>query len=247
MFKKNNKPMIGATVFYYDTDYKRETAEKVLAILKKHNMFPSELIYAGKLTNNKYEKINGQAEELFSFAYSAKDVLEIDVANDKYGTDYWRVLWGLTYLKNSRIVGAKAFFPWNTLTIHSAYDRLKDKEKYESFINCVKDLIKALNPFYASIDDVGNKNILLNNAREQYFVPERIQTIYWGNYFGEAHCEKYGFEKIMRLPDVAVEQVGNGIYFSLTESVFDFSSKEVRTKRKAIAKFLQRTNQGTVL
>ena len=184
MYSKCERPVISASIFYYDTDYELERAKQVLEVLKKYGMFPPEKIHADKLTKNKFVLADEQTEDIFAQAYVEKDVFGLDMssADSRKSTDYWRVIWSLTYLKNSRIVSCPPITPWNTLFVHSTYDRLRNPVALESYLRCVKDLIEILNPFYAEIDDVSNKNRLQDRAGATHFIPDKLQVIYWGNY-----------------------------------------------------------------
>lgn len=241
MYSKYEKPVIICSIFYYDLEYKKETGEQVINILEKYNMYPPEKFYAGKITKNKFIYANNLTKELLIDAYSEKDVFGIDMAsgNSRRVTDYWRVEWDWTFYKNSKLAVEPVFKPWNVLSIHSTYGRLNNSNIYKAFFSCIKELIEVLTPFYASIDDVSNKVTLMNKTKERYFIPERIQEIYWGNYFGEEHCDYYGLEKLKSIPAVHVEKLGKGIYFSLTDNVFEFDSLECKLLRRKIKNYLK--------
>ena len=46
MYLKNEIPKISASVFYYDTVYQQSTAERVLEILERNQMFIPERLCA---------------------------------------------------------------------------------------------------------------------------------------------------------------------------------------------------------
>lgn len=235
------KPLIDATIYYYDIEYKRETAQKVLDILKRHNLFPPEKICLGPLTRNKYLFASDQTEKQFVDAYAEKDVFLIDMASAPFAKpgNLWEVHWTLTYCKGSDYDGTGKFMPWNILTISSTHGRMHDPLNYEQFFSAAKELIELLDPFYANIDDVSNSVKLMRKSCEKHFSPDHVQQIYWGNYFGKQFCENIGREKIMNIPVTHIEPIGQGIYFTLTNSVFDFSSRECDIFRKAIKQSLK--------
>ena len=240
MYSKYEKPIINCSIFYYDKEYKKCTAEQVFDILTKYGMFPPEKFYAGKLTKNRFVSSGERTKDILIQGYSEKNVLELDMAsgNSRKVEDYWRVDWFLTFYKNSKLAVKPVFEPWNILSIHSTHGRLNDSKIYADFFGCAKELIALLGPFYASIDDVNNKVMLMDRARESHFVPDRIQEIYWGNYFGEYHCNHYGIDKMKRVPAKNVEAIGNGVFFTLTDHVLEFDSRECNATRRIIKKSL---------
>lgn len=244
MYSKYEKPLISASIFYYDSEYQSECAERVCCTLEKYGVFPPEKIYADKLTNGKFIDAGNGTKDIFIGAYSEKDVLGIDMASgdSRKVEDFWRVSWGFTFYKNSKLpVKNPKFIPWNVLTFQSTYGRLNDKGVYNDYILCIKELIEIVKPFYASIDDLNNHCQLLGNTKDRHFVSDRIQEIYWGNYFGPSYFEKYK-DQLTKIPGLKVESISNGVYFSLTESVFDFDSNHVKRFRKVIKKDLNIDN-----
>lgn len=241
MYSKYETPIIICSIFYYDREYKKSTGEQVLDILEKYKMFPPEKFYAEKLTNNRFIYATEHTKEMMARAYSEKDILGLDMAsgNSRKVADYWRVEWNLTFHKNSKLAVEPVFNPWNVLSIHSTHGRMKNPEIYSDFFDCMKELIKLLDPFYASIDDVSNKVDLMDRTQEAHFVPDRIQEIYWGNYFGQLHCDHYGTDKIKAIPAKNIERIGNGVFFSLTDHVLEYNSKECNTERKNVKKYLK--------
>lgn len=241
MYSKYEKPIIDCSIFYYDTEYKKGTGEQVLNILEKFNMFPPEKFYAGKLTNNRFICASEITKEVMAQAYNEKDVLGLDMASgdSRKVTDYWRVEWNLTFYKSSEIVANPIFMPWNVLSIQSTHERMNDPTIYSEFFDCLKELIKLLNPFYATVDDVSNAVKLMDLAHEAHFVPNRIQEIYWGNYWGEIHCDNYGPDKIRAIPAKNVEKIGNGVFFTLTDHVLEYESRECKNVRRNVKKHLR--------
>lgn len=236
MSKAYEKPLISATLYYYDNEYTNETAEMVLAILKRYGFFPPHKIHAGKLTRNRFVAANEQTGELFVRAYHEKDIFGIDMASGdcKSSIDYWRIDWGFTYYKNSQLVGSCSLMPWNTFTMQSTYGRLQNRDVSGDFVLCFKELIKTLNPFYASIDDLQNKIALMGRAQEPHFIPNKIQCIYWGNYLGYMYYPESKIQSIMSLPICGTEIVGEGVFFALSDSLLDNRGIRVENLRRQI-------------
>lgn len=242
MYSEFEKPTITFTIFYYDTDYKKSTAEKMFEILEKCNMFPPEKFYASKLTRNRFIYANEQTKEVMIQAYAEKDVLGIAMAsgNSRKVEEYWSVDWSLTFYKNSKLAVEPVFMPWNVLSIESTHGRLQDPAVYRDFFQCMKELIKLINPIYVYVDDVANAVDLMNRTKERRFVPDHIQQIYWGNYFGPMHCNHYGMDKIEKIPASNVERIGDGVFFSLTNHVLEYNTRECKQVRKKVEKYLKK-------
>lgn len=237
MYSKNESPILRASIFYYDDTYNINTSTAVLDTLLKYGFFPPDKIYAGSLTNNKFINYNKNTADLFIKAYCEQGILDIDMAsgNNRKTADYWRIDWGLTFVKNQNSAAhSSKLKPWNIFTIDSTYGRLKSLSVYKSYIECVKELITILNPFYASIDDVSNKVYLMDKANETHFVPDRIQQVFWGNYWDDAFYQKYNVDLFQIIPFQNIKRINNGIFFTLTESAFDFNSDECKKNRKKI-------------
>lgn len=243
MYNENEKPEISASILYFDKEYGVDTARKISDILCKYGFDKPGKIYAGCLTNNRYKKYPGHFSDLFIRAYSEKDVMSYGMASgdSRKADEYWRFDCNMTFYKDSKLAprnSENSFEPWNVINLSSTYGRLKDKAETDNFLKCVKDLILLLNPFYADIDDISNSVDLLFEAGEQTQVSDRIQQIYWGNYYGPSFCQKYGTDKMLNLPAYSIEKLGDGVFYTLCENVFGFASDECKKRRKQIRKIL---------
>jgi len=244
MYQKFEVPQFKATLYYYDFDYNSTTAEQIVSVLEQYNFFPPERICADKLTKNRYKKANEHTAKLFVQAYSEKDVFSIETtaavgSGEDREKEFWKVVLGFTYYKNSRLVGSCKFKPWNTLSIYSTRGRLQNSDNYNDFINCVRHLIATIKPFQACIDDVANCVELMDKVKATHFTPHILQQIYWGNYYGEGYKTLLGENCILQLPAFKTESIGDGVFFALSDSLLDFDSKEVETRRKDIWKHLR--------
>ena len=240
MTQSINTPVISATIFYFDCEYSANTSKKVLSILEKYDMFPPSKIHIGKLTKNRFVFTNEKTPDLFIQGYCEKDVFGIDMASGDCKTtpEYWRLDWGFTYYKNSRLTGSCKFKPWNTLTIQSTHGRLQNEGIERNYISCIKDLIKLLQPFYVSIDDLQNKIRMMEKANETHFTPGKVQTVYWGNYFGEDYCKLFDISPLFCLPVHMLERINGGVFFTLSDSVLKYKGLSIDLMRKQIEKQL---------
>ena len=239
MYSDFEQPIIKCSIFYYDTEYNKHTAERVLDILEKYNFFPPEKFYAEGLTKNRFIRTSEQTKEVMIQAYNEKDVFGVDMSSgdSRKVIDYWRVEWNFTFHKSKKTIDS-TFKPWNILSIHSTHGRFNDPLMYEVYFDCIKELIKFLDPFYASVDDVDNKVKLMDLTGETHFVPKRIQQIYWGNYFGAIHCESFGYDKVCNIPAKNVEKIGAGVFFTLTDHVLEYDSIKCKRERNRIKNYL---------
>lgn len=242
MYSKNETPLFGAAIFYYDNKYERTTSQAVAGVLEQFGYFPPERVYAGKLTNNRVVSSPADAKRVFVQAYSEKDIIGIELLNGniRSGERFWRMMWNFTFLKNSKLaIKAPKFQPWNVLMLNTSYSRLNNDAVYSDFFSCVKGLIEVLCPFYAVFDDIANRVHLLERTREKTFVPGRVQQIYWGNYLGEEYCRQYGYKNLSALPAQRIEALANGCLFFLTDRATGFSSSECKSRRAQIMQYLQ--------
>lgn len=172
--------------------------------------------------------------------YSTKGVNLISMAsgNSKKVEDYWQFSW---YLTSPRPTEQKInhLKMWSVITLDTTYGLLKDVYQYNNYLSCVKELIRLVKPFHAGIDDVSNWNALMEKVNEDCYTPKYIQQIFWGNYFGETHCAKYGMKELLSLPADSLEVINGGVLFFLTGNIFDFASKECDLKRKTVKKYLK--------
>lgn len=237
MYEDYETPEFSASIFYYDIDYQPQLAEQVLQILEKYNLYPPVRLHADKLTGGRFKKYKPSMRNILIDAYAEKDVLGVvyETEDTRVSSKYCTVFWTFTFHKMSHLnVKEPKFRPWNVFTINASHEWMRDKKHYAAFMNATKELIAVISPFYANIDDVSQCTTLLRRAGENRFVPDRIQQVYWGNYWGES------FERENReLESVAVcyrEQISNGTFFTLSDTVFDSWSSECDVLRSQILK-----------
>lgn len=232
MYSKYENPILKASVFYYDNIYDEIVSTRVLKILKDYSMFPPHKLCADKLTHHRYLKASDTTESIFIKAYKEKDVFGVDMASGDggVGSEFWRFTWGLTFYKRSNIDTSNVVFnPWNIISLSSTYGRLHDNDVYDGFINCVKNIISEIKPFYASIDDVNNKITKAGTHGLRFDDKTLPSEIHWGNFWGKQYVEKanpLAFDFLLQNGAIC-EEIGEGKYFSMTDSAFDFNSKKV--------------------
>lgn len=122
MYASYERPTISMSICYYNTEYRRQTAECVLDILKRNQMFRPSRMDADHLTGGRMKKYTPDMEELFLRAYGEPDVLGIAWESGDYrsGKDYMGFLWSLTFLKNSSHIQS-SYHPWNVLSFTLCY------------------------------------------------------------------------------------------------------------------------------
>ena len=241
----DNTSMLDATLYYYDRTYDPALAEEVLSILGRYGFFPPEKIFLGKYTRGRLVGYKPELRDCFSKAYSEKEIFAIEMAarenaagKDIAEMEFWKFEWLFTFHKLKKLDVLPKYEPWNVLTLKTTYGRLATPKNYAAFFACYKELIAAIDPFYGNIDDVSNSVSLLSAAGELTFKPDYVQQVYWGNYFGKDHCLRYGLSKMLQVPGYDVQQIGQGVYFTLTDHATGYSSKECRHRRGVIKRYL---------
>lgn len=239
MYASYERPTISMSICYYDTEYRRQTAECVLDILKRNQMFRPSRMDADHLTGGRMKKYTPDMEELFLRAYGEPDVLGIAWESGDYrsGKDYMGFLWSLTFLKNSSHIQS-SYHPWNVLSFTLCYDWLREPAHHARLLQCTQELSAALHAFHASIDDTANEGALLRKTGEPTFLPDHIQQVYWGNYWGEHLLSQAPVDALRAFKPRNYAETGSGVFFTLTDSVFDFGSRACDQQRKRIAAML---------
>lgn len=238
-YQKFETPVFVSSLYYYDSDYFPDTAERIFAVLDKHSFSSPDKLYAEKLTNNRSIAARSNSLELFVKAYEEKGVLGVEMfkagqMSGKTATEFWKVVLSLTYLKNYPVISEKSFKPWNVLSIYSTHTRLNERQNYKDFIDCTKNLINVVEPFYASIDDVSNKVTLMDEAHVPCFRPYERVPLFWGNYLSRGYFDKNVEEIFPLIQSSDKELIKDGIYFSLSDSIFDYDSTKLQLCRKKV-------------
>lgn len=241
MYLKNEIPKISASVFYYDTVYQQSTAERVLEILERNQMFIPERLCADHLTRGRLRKYTPEMREVFLNAYAEPDVLGIEweAGDPRSSENYLGFTWSLTFLK-SRDHIESAFHPWNIITFNACYGWLQDPTHQAKLLRCMKELSFALGAFCAIIDDIAQRVALRHRTGERTFSPDHIQQVYWGNYWGAQLLSLLQLEKLRELHLPNYEETTNGVFFTLTDNVFDFNSRICNAQRLKAAKLICR-------
>lgn len=245
MYGKNETPIIRSSLFYYDDTYPAALGAGVRDILAAHGFFPPDRLYADRLTGEEYRRFTPEMADLFPRGYSEKGVFSISMASadSAVAAEYWKFDWNFTFHKSETLAVTPKFRPWNVLSLDSTYGRLRDPAAYEAYFACLRELIELIRPFYGRTEDVANAVRLLNAAGEPHFKPDHIQQIYWGNYFGPAHCSTYGKDDLLRLP-ACTSELADGVFFTLTDSVLDQPLWKCGMARRKIKAKLRRTIHG---
>lgn len=236
MYSKDEKPIIRASIFYFDEMYDALLGSQVRDILHKHGFFPPDKMYADKLTRGRFKKYSPVMYDLFPLAYAQKEIFGISMASgdSKLVEEFWKFDWNFTFYKNKKLAVVPKFRPWNVLSLDTTYGRMSNDNLYEQFFLCVRELIELLHPFYARIDDVANINRLEDAVHNEQFRPENIRQVFWGNYFDTTFYPELIFDGIANVLDGNVHQVTGGIFFTLTDNVFDATTLRCDALRESV-------------
>ena len=228
-------PKIKATIFHYDLEYNRTTAERVLEILERNQLFPPRRLCAAHLTGGRLKKYTPDMRELFLQAYSEPDVLgvEWETGREKRGEEHLFFRWNLTFYKESNHLES-SYHPWNVLSFAATYEWMRAPGRQAQLLQCVRELCEALDAVWAVMDDVSNSVDLLDRAGEKGYDSDYIQQIFWGNYLGQQLKEQISLKQLraMQLPNYA--ETEKGVFFTLTKDVFDFESPACEKIRKKV-------------
>ena len=247
-FRSGNKksgykdiPTISARISYMGNNFNIETGKKIFQILEKYGFAnvrkmivdqrrcnkatQREILISVKTEFNENCFANAYCDRRTAGIYLLKkesdiEGCEIDIYNTRNNIGTERVIHNCNYI-----------------CINSTHGRLENPDNHDSFLKCTKELIEVSNALSVDVDDISNELVLYQKYRVKHSLNE-VNTVYWGNYFDEELCNKYGFEKIITLSAYHVERIGNGMFFALTNSVLDYDSKEAKANRKAIMKKL---------
>ena len=101
MYSDYERPKISATIFYYDREYCRETAEKVIGIAEQFGLFPPSKIRADKLTQGRFRVYRPSMRDIAVKAYSEKNVFSVfwELPNIKEETDSFTFEWTFNLYK----------------------------------------------------------------------------------------------------------------------------------------------------
>ena len=240
MYSPNEWPAISATIFYYDSEYSVQTAERILQLLEKYGFFPPERLYLGKLTKGRYKKYTDDMRDKFVETCSTSRELTVGaVSGDSRKTrEIWLFDWGFTYDKCRPEHNESKRKFWNIMSMELSHALIENEAVYANFLGFFKEAVEELKPFIAHIEDIHNHLRLKKNAGEGGFKPSYIQQVYWGNYLGAEYCKLYGEDKLMGIPAHSIERIGDGVFFTLSEEALDFDSAECNSRRSLIWDYL---------
>lgn len=224
-----------STLFYFDDQYTADTAGAVLSTLKHYGFFCANRIFADRLTGNQFVFADSNLEVLFLEAACVPGVLQVVLSGGH--PEAWSVDWGFTFQKNSPIPES-SFRPWNTLTIHVSHEWAQDAKNLRNFLDCFEALISTLHPFYGLVDDLSNELMLQEKAGINHFLPETVQMLYWGNYFGPTICGQIREIKCLTRHMQQVKYSADGVLFFLTDDLFTYASPESEKQRSQLWKAL---------
>lgn len=226
-------PKIKATIFHYDLEYPRTTAERVLEILERNQLFPPRRLDAGYLTGGRLKKYTPDMRELFLQAYSDPDVLSVEweTGRERRGEEHLFFRW-ISFTESNP--PESSLRTWNILSFTTTYEWMRVPGRQTQLLQCVRELCEALDAVWADMDDVANSVDLLDRAGEKGYDSNYIQQIFWGNYLGQHLKEQISLKQLraMQLPNYA--ETEKGVFFTLTEDVFDFESPACEKIRKKV-------------
>lgn len=243
MHQSFEKPLFDASIFYFDTNFCRETAIKVVGVFEKNKFLPCSIVNLGKYTRGKFIKYKPEHMNLFVDAYENDGVVSIilETSDSRKSIDYCSIDFSMNKPDKELIKRLNELNPnrkpsvrWNVLSFYSTYGWMQNRENYNMMMNTLNELILILSPFCVKIDDLSHALRLRHSVHEPTFKPDYIQQVYWGNYWGEHLKEQVNMDELKKLPVFNLKETTNGVFFTLSNSVFDFDSNNCSTLRRTI-------------
>lgn len=232
-------PEIIAFIFYYDKEYRESTAERVLEILEKHEMFTPARMWLDHLTGGRMRKYTPDMRELFAKAYADPDVQSLEWENGmlKQTKEHIYFRWAVPFRKFNQQKESDDKI-WNTIYFSMTYDWMKDLERQKHLMECVRDLSYEVGALFTKVDDIANGLKLL--GRTQRYATTYIQQIYWGNYIGQHLLSDIRLKKLRKMNLPYYQETGDGVFFALTENALDFDSKACKVQRRKIRRLVKK-------
>ncbi len=243
MYQSFEKPLFDTSVFYYDVNFYRDTAEKIVEVFERNEFLPCGIVCLEKYTNKKFIKYKPEHKKMFVDAYEDYEVVSIilETKDSRKTTNYCCVDFTMNKPDRELIRRLNEINPnrkqnvrWNVLSFYSTYEWIRDKENYAKLINTLYELIPILLPFCIEIDDLSHALKIRHIANEPTFKADHIQQVYWGNYWGGHLMKQVNLEELRKLPVSQLKETENGVFFTLSDSIFDFNSKQCNSLRKKV-------------
>lgn len=243
MYQSFEKPLFGFSIFYFDNNFYRETAERAVKVLENNSFLPCKIVRMGRFTRGQFVKYKPEYRNLCVDSYASDDVGSIILETDdsRKATDYCSMSWFLAkpdkeLVKRLNELNPNKKWPvrWNILSFHSTYGWMDSQKNNDMLMDILYELIPVLSPFCIKIDDISQSVKLLEKAHEPTFKPDHIQQVYWGNYWGGHLMKQVNLEELRKLPVSQLKETENGVFFTLSDSIFDFNSKQCNSLRKKV-------------
>ncbi|MBE6589064.1 MAG: hypothetical protein E7643_02685 [Ruminococcaceae bacterium] len=249
-YQINEQPTISSILYYYDKGncISLNFSENFLLVLKKYGYDNITNIELGK-----YKIVNGLLKD-YVVRYKKKELSVIDLksemfrwmnddeisyisfVNKKNRSWVWDITWYKNYTMPSGI--SVSDYSFNHLSIVTSYERLNNKECQIKYVELFCELSDLFEAFYGRIEDVSTAVDILDRTKEKVFNPKYIQTVYWGNYFGQCCYSEREHKNISLLPDCYIKRTTKGVFFSLTDDIYDSKDHPDYNRRKKIYKHL---------
>lgn len=236
-----NIPTVKCNIFYFDSENNDDLAKEIVDILKKYEFFSPTIIHADNLTNNKFVACDGDMEKIFLEAYVQPKINSVWISSLQNEADelYWDLNWNFTSYKLKKCK-ALTIHTWNILQFSATHKMFVKKGFANSFISCVKELIRILNPISAIIEDAEKCTEVLQ--KYQPFNPENIPAIFWGNYLAKK-CILPEFANSCLESGIDLTQIGEGLFFTLTDNPLDYNTTKCMNLRRKLSKCVHNNKQ----
>lgn len=243
MHQSSEKPLFEISIFYFDNSFQQKTAESAVKVLENNSFLPCKIVRMGKYTKGQFVKYMPEHRNIFIDSYISDDVSSIILETDdsRKATDYCSISLSLAkpdkeLVKRLNKLNPNKKWPvrWNILSFNSTYGWMHNQQNHDRLMDILHEFIPVLSPFCIKIDDLSHALRLRHSVHEPTFKPDYIQQVYWGNYWGEHLKEQVNMDELKKLPVFNLKETTNGVFFTLSNSVFDFDSNNCSTLRRII-------------
>ena len=128
----------------------------------------------------------------------------------------------------------KTFYTFSFSISHEYFTCI---ERIIKFLNIGKQIIELINPIYGKIHDIGD-SVETRKRGQTLDVYNKIPRVYWGNFINNEYIQKIGDKKLESFEAYKNEIIANGRFIQLTESPFDFNTKDFKEKQKKLEKII---------
>lgn len=240
----SNESYFSITLYYFEDEERQKLIPGlIMAALEESGLSQPKYVRDKKFTGFRNRIPEPDLMTWLTKAYLAEEnyniYLQYAGANNSYKNKCDIVFWHSFH--GDKGIESNGRRRWIRIQIVCSYDLLNNSEQREKLSKCVFAMIEHIRPVYATADDMQTEMTIRSDIRGQLGVIHmneymNVNSISWGNYFGSEYCRKYGLNERTDIPAKKIS-VGDGIFFMMTDSPFDYDSEQCLENRRKTARF----------